>query len=97
MQQLPTAQSDCHTTVRLTHYTTDIASAILGVRAQTMRASLCRDGHYFGVRPVKRPNRYLGWPADEIDALARGEVAAFTAPAPREPRPTSAAGVGGVE
>lgn len=55
--------------------TTDQAAAMLGVKPQTLRAALCRDGAYYGVRPVKRANRFLAWPADQIDALARGEVA----------------------
>ena len=56
-------------------YSTEEAAAVLKVKPQTLRAALCRDGVYFGVRPVKRPNRFLAWPADQIDALARGEVA----------------------
>ncbi len=55
-------------------YSTDQAAAALHVRPQTLRAALCRDGHYFGVRPIKRVNRMLAWPADAIDALARGEA-----------------------
>ena len=54
---------------------TEQAAAALHVKPQTLRAALCRDGVYFGVRPVKLPNRLLAWPADQIDALARGEVA----------------------
>jgi hypothetical protein len=30
-------------------------------------------GEYFGIRPVKMPNRMLRWPADLVDRLARGE------------------------
>lgn len=56
-------------------YSTDQAAAALKIRPQTLRAALCRDGHYFGVRPVKCPNRFLLWPAAEIDALTAGEVA----------------------
>lgn len=56
-------------------YSTEEAAAVLKVRPQTLRAAICRDGHYFGVQPVKRANRFLAWPADQLDALARGEVA----------------------
>lgn len=69
------------TTMRTDHasilrtYTTDQAAAMLSVSPQTLRAALCRDGAYYGVRAVKRANRFLAWPADQIDALARGEVA----------------------
>ncbi len=56
-------------------YSTDEAAAALHIRPQTLRAAVCRDGAYCNVRPVKRANRFLAWPADAIDALARGEVA----------------------
>ncbi len=56
-------------------YSTDQAAAALHVRPQTLRAALCRDGAYYGVRPVKRITHMLAWPADAIDALARGEAA----------------------
>ena len=32
-------------------YSTEEAATILKVRPQTLRAAVCRDGHYFGVRP----------------------------------------------
>ncbi len=48
--------------------------AVLHIRPQTLRAALCRDGHYFGIRPVKLPNRMLAWPADAIDRLLNGEA-----------------------
>ena len=56
-------------------YSTEEAAAALKVRPQTLRAAVCRDGHYFGVRPQKARNRFLMWEAAEIDALLRGEVA----------------------
>ncbi|MBN9695602.1 MAG: hypothetical protein J0L85_07365 [Zoogloea sp.] len=59
----------------LRSYSTIEAAAVLKVRPQTLRAAVCRDGAYFGVRPLKRPNRFLAWPADQIDVLAVGEVA----------------------
>ncbi len=68
-----TKRTDIASILRI--YSTDRAAAMLGVRPQTLRAAICRDGAYYGVRPTKRPNRFLGWPADQIDALARGEVA----------------------
>ena len=37
---------------------TEQAAAALHIRPQTLRAALCRDGHYFGIRPLKR-NRSL--------------------------------------
>ena len=56
-------------------YSTEQAAAALHVRPQTLRAALCRDGHYFGVRPVKLPNRMLAWPREAIERLTAGEVA----------------------
>ena len=53
---------------------TEQAAAALHIRPQTLRAALCRDGHYFGIRPVKLPNRLLAWPADAIDRLLNGEA-----------------------
>jgi hypothetical protein len=62
-------------------YTTDQAAAILVVRPNTLRVALCERGTYLGIRPVKLPNRRLLWPADAVDAVARGE----SAPAPETP------------
>ncbi len=56
-------------------YTTDEAAAILGVMPHTLRAGMCRAGHYLGLKPIKLANRRLLWPAAKVDAVARGEVA----------------------
>lgn len=56
-------------------YSTEQAAAALHIKPQTLRAALCRDGHYAGVRPRKLPSRFLAWPADQIERLAAGEVA----------------------
>ncbi len=56
-------------------YSTEEAAAVLKVKPQTLRAAVCRDGSYFGLRPQKARNRFLMWDASQIDALARGEVA----------------------
>lgn len=50
-------------------YPTDEAANILGLRPDTLRAALCRNGHWCGIRPIKLPNRRLLWPADQVDAL----------------------------
>ena len=55
-------------------YTTEEAAALLGVRPQTLRAGMCRAGHYLGIMPVKLANRRLLWPATKVDAVARGEA-----------------------
>ncbi len=65
---------DITITVSATGFSTDEAATVLKVKSQTMRAGLCRDGHYLGMRPVKLPNRLLLWPADAVERLVRGEV-----------------------
>lgn len=52
---------------------TEELAARLGIKPQTLRAALCRDGEYFGVRPLKAKNRFLRWPADSVERLS-GEV-----------------------
>ena len=54
---------------------TEQAAAVLHVKPQTLRAALCRDGHYMGLRPSKLPNRFLLWDASAVEALLNGEVA----------------------
>lgn len=53
-------------------YSTEELAALLKVKPQTIRAGLCRDGHYQGLKPCKSRNRFLLWPADEADCLAAG-------------------------
>lgn len=69
----PTTRTDYASILR--NYSTEEAAAILKVKPQTLRAALCRDGHYFGVRPRKLPSRFLAWPAEAIERLTAGEVA----------------------
>lgn len=69
----PTTRTDYASILR--NYSTDEAASLLKIRPQTLRAALCRDGHYFGVRPIKLPNRMLAWPAEAIHRLLTGEVA----------------------
>ena len=56
-------------------YSTEEAAAVLKVKPQTLRAALCRDGQYMGLRPSKLPNRFLLWDASAVEALLNGEVA----------------------
>ena len=51
---------------------TEEAAAAMHIRPQTLRAALCRDGHYFGIRPIKLPNRMWAWPAEGIERLLSG-------------------------
>lgn len=39
------------------------------VDAQTVRKRLSGHGSYFGVKPLRLPNRRLLWPADSITTL----------------------------
>jgi hypothetical protein len=66
------------------HLTTEALAEALGIKAQTLRANLCRNGHYFGIRPVKTPNRFLLWPADAVERLTTGRP--ITAAASEGPR-----------
>lgn len=55
-----------------TPLSTEALAARLGVKPQTIRAALCRNGTYFGLRPIKLPNRFLLWPADSVEQFLRG-------------------------
>ena len=48
--------------------TTEEAAATLRVASQTPRASLCRLGHWMGMRPVKLPNGRI-WTPSRMQAL----------------------------
>ena len=73
--QNPTSQhTGCASAPR--NYSTAEAAEVLKIKPQTLRAALCNNGHYAGVKPRKLPSRFLAWPADEIDAIVRSEVAA---------------------
>lgn len=51
--------------------TTEALAAGLGIKAQSIRARVCRCGSYFGLRPTKLPNGRLLWPADAIARLKK--------------------------
>lgn len=53
---------------------TEESAARLKVKPQTLRAAFCRNGHYLGCRPLKSANRFLLWPADEIERLTQGQT-----------------------
>lgn len=56
--------------------TTEEFATALRNRPQSIRAGLCRNGHYLGLRPVKLPNGKLLWDAAAVERLLSGEVAA---------------------
>ena len=73
-QTIPTAwRNDAPLAART--LSTEQAAAALHIRPQTLRAALCRNGEYYGVRPLKAKNRFLRWPADAVERLTAGEVA----------------------
>ena len=52
---------------------------ILQVKPNTLRHSLCEKGHYFGMKPVKLPNRKLLWKkADLLNLINGGETKEVT-------------------
>ena len=53
--------------------TTEALARKIGVAPQTVRARLCRFGHYFGAKPVKLPNGRLWWPDDTFERIAFGQ------------------------
>ena len=55
--------------------TTENLAQKLGLHPQTLRAALCRNGHYFGLRPIKLPNGRLLWPDDSFEKLTNGVAA----------------------
>ena len=65
---------------------TEELASILCVVPQTIRASLCRKGHYCGIVPLKLPNGRLLWNASEVDSLLSGGAAIEAAPAANDGR-----------
>jgi len=53
---------------------TEELAALGKVAPQSIRAAVCRNGHWLGLRPVKLVNRRLLWDADEAARALNGEV-----------------------
>ncbi|PHQ74965.1 MAG: hypothetical protein COB82_03005 [Marinobacter sp.] len=49
--------------------TTEQLAEKFHVKPNTIRTSLCRKGHWCGLRPVRLPNRFLAWPDDAVERL----------------------------
>ena len=45
------------------------------VLPQSIRAAVCRHGHWLGLCPVKLPNRRLLWDAAEASKVLNGDAA----------------------
>lgn len=54
---------------------TEELASIFKVQPQSIRAALCRRGHYLGMRPTKPANRRLLWSAADVSRVLNGEVA----------------------
>ncbi len=52
--------------------TTEQLAERFHVKPNTIRTSLCRKGHWCGLRPVRLPNRFLAWPDDAVERLVAG-------------------------
>lgn len=61
-----------HTEVTRQKLTTEELAAFLRVVPQTVRAGLCRKGHFCGLKPLKLPNGKLLWDAAEVERLLSG-------------------------
>lgn len=74
LQAAPKAQRNNAPTAARKISTEELAARLL-VKEQTVRAGLCRNGHYVGLIPVKLPNRKLLWDAAAVERLISGEGA----------------------
>ena len=54
---------------------TDELAAAFKVKPQSVRAALCRQGHFLGLRPVKLANGRLLWDEIKSEQIRSGEVA----------------------
>ena len=56
------------------HYTTEQLANLLQGKPTTIRTRYCKDGSYYGIKPIKLPSGRLLWPAVEVDALLAGKA-----------------------
>ena len=56
------------------HFSTEELAELLLVKPQTIRASFCRTGSYYGLMPIKLPNRRLIWSAEAVNAMLAGKT-----------------------
>ena len=54
--------------------TTEAVAIAFCVKPPTIRASLCRKGHYMGLRPLKLPNGRLLWDSGQLQSILAGEL-----------------------
>lgn len=65
MHPTPSTTSACP----VAKITTEELANILRIVPQTIRAGLCRNGHYLGLKPIKLSNGKLLWDAAEVHHL----------------------------
>ncbi len=46
---------------------------LLGIQPESLRKSVYRYGHYFGIKPERRHNNRLGWPREPAMRLVYGK------------------------
>lgn len=51
---------------------TEELAALGKIVPQSIRAAVCRNGHWMGLRPIKLPNRRLLWDASEAARVLNG-------------------------
>ncbi len=54
--------------------TTEQLAKLLHLQPQSLRASICRNGSYYGLVPRKLPNGRLMWPADALERLTAPRI-----------------------
>ncbi len=55
-------------------YTTEDFAAMLGLEPQSVRKRYSQTGSYYGLKPLKLPNRRLFWPEDGIKTFFAQDV-----------------------
>lgn len=51
------------------HLSTHEAARSFGVKPETLHHAMWSKGHYYGITPIKMPNRRLLWPASDVQDL----------------------------
>lgn len=53
--------------------TTEQFAEVIHGKPSTIRTRLCKDGSFYGIRPIKLPSGRLLWPADAVQAFLAGQ------------------------
>ena len=54
---------------------TEEVASLAKNKPQSIRASVCRLGHWLGIKPTKLANRRLLWDGEQVARVLNGEVA----------------------